>query len=108
MTACEMFDTENFIGAENSYNFFTLRKNNEAIEQEERQRLELTGEYHFGEFVNRFRPGSLVMKSLDGEGLNISTLICCAVSGVIGLIGQITEEQFNFLKQVQDALNNGV
>lgn len=105
MTACEMFDTEIFIGAENSNNFFTLKKNSEAILQEDRQRLELTGEYHFGEFVNRFRAGSLVMKSLEGEGLNISTLICCSVSGVIGLVGQITEEQYNFLIQVQGELN---
>jgi len=105
MTACEMFDTENFIGAENSYNFFTLKKNNEAILQEDRQRLELTGEYHFGEFVNRFRAGSLVMKPLEGEGLNVSTLVCCCVSGVIGLVGQISEEQYNFLNQVQEALN---
>lgn len=100
-----MFDTETFIGAENSNNFFTLKKNSEAILQEDRQRLELTGEYHFGEFVNRFRAGSLVMKSLEGEGLNISTLICCSVSGVIGLVGQITEEQYNFLIQVQGELN---
>jgi hypothetical protein len=45
------------------------------------------------------------MKPLEGEGLNISTLVCCCVSGVIGLVGQISEEQYNFLNQVQEALN---
>lgn len=37
-------------------------QNNDAATEEERARLEPHGEYHLGEFVNRFRRGSLVMQ----------------------------------------------
>jgi DNA damage-binding protein 1 len=46
-------------------------------------RLETVGQYHLGEFVNRFRHGSLVMKLPDTD-LNIPTLIFGTVNGVIG------------------------
>lgn len=52
-----MVNDENFIGAENGYNFFTVAKNSDAITEEDRGRLEITGEYHYGELVNRFRHG---------------------------------------------------
>ncbi len=52
-----MLDDDHFLGAENSYNLFTVAKNTEELDEEERQRLLVTGEYHLGEFVNRFREG---------------------------------------------------
>ena len=89
------------LGAENSYNLFTVRKNSDAATDEERGRLEVrtlrlpacllcgclracatrsaviarrtraqtVGQYHLGEFVNRFRPGSLVMRLPDSGEL---------------------------------------
>jgi len=67
MTAVEMLDDEAYIGAENSYNLFTVRKNSDAATDDERARLEVVGEYHLGEFVNRFRHGSLVMRLPDSR-----------------------------------------
>lgn len=49
-------------GAENSFNLFTVRKNTEAASEVDQQRLQTTGQFHLGEFVNRFRRGSLVMQ----------------------------------------------
>jgi DNA damage-binding protein 1 len=65
-----MLDDDTYLGSENSFNLFTLRKNNEgffvsfpyifiallslsASTQEERGRLEEAGLFHLGDFVNR-------------------------------------------------------
>lgn len=58
MTAVEVLDDDTYIGAENSYNLFTVKRNSDAATDEERARLELCGAYHLGEFVNRFRRGT--------------------------------------------------
>ncbi len=40
MTAVEVLDDDTYLGAENSFNLFTLRKNSEAASDEDRNRLE--------------------------------------------------------------------
>jgi DNA damage-binding protein 1 len=60
MTGAELLTDESFIGAENQYNLFTLTKNPEAESQEERSRLELAGQYHLGEIVNKIRHGKFL------------------------------------------------
>ncbi len=58
MTSIEMLDEDTYIGAENAYNLFVARRNSDAPTDEDRSRLELTAEFHLGEFVNRFRHGT--------------------------------------------------
>ena len=41
MTAVEVLDDDTYLGAENSYNLFTLRKNSDAASDEDRNRLEV-------------------------------------------------------------------
>lgn len=53
-----MIDDDTYIGGENSFNLFTVRKNSDAATEEDRGRLEVVGEFHLGEFVNRFRHGT--------------------------------------------------
>jgi len=108
MTAVDIIDDDNFVGAENSFNIFSVSKNAEAVTDEERGRLEVSGEYHLGEFVNRFRHGSLVMKMPDGEGLNLRTLVWASVSGAIGIIATITPEQFDIFDNLQTAMRKVV
>eukprot|EP00479_Gromia_sphaerica_P002187 TRINITY_DN12625_c0_g1_i1.p1 TRINITY_DN12625_c0_g1~~TRINITY_DN12625_c0_g1_i1.p1 ORF type:complete len:215 (-),score=39.08 TRINITY_DN12625_c0_g1_i1:24-668(-) len=62
-----MFDDEVFIGGENSFNLFTVRKNTNAVSEEERSRLNVIGQYHLGEYVNVFKHGSLVMYMPDPD-----------------------------------------
>ena len=38
-------------------NLFVVHKNSDAATDEERGKLEMVGEFHLGEFVNRFRHG---------------------------------------------------
>ncbi len=45
MTAVDVLDDDKYIGAENSYNLFTVRKNSDAAADEERGRLEVCRQY---------------------------------------------------------------
>ena len=41
MTAVDILDDDTYLGAENSYNLFTVRKNSDAAADEDRNRLEV-------------------------------------------------------------------
>ncbi|KAF3778191.1 DNA damage-binding protein 1 [Nymphaea thermarum] len=105
MTAVEILDDDIYLGAENNFNIFTVRKNMDAATDEERSRLEVVGEYHLGEFVNRFRHGSLVMRMPDSDSGNIPTVIFATINGVIGVIASLPHDQYLFLEKLQMNLN---
>ncbi|KAK9227132.1 hypothetical protein WN943_012181 [Citrus x changshan-huyou] len=104
MSAVEILDDDIYLGAENNFNLFTVRKNSEGATDEERGRLEVVGEYHLGEFVNRFRHGSLVMRLPDSDVGQIPTVIFGTVNGVIGVIASLPHEQYLFLEKLQTNL----
>lgn len=104
MSAVEILDDDIYLGAENNFNLFTVRKNSEGATDEERGRLEVVGEYHLGEFVNRFRHGSLVMRLPDSDVGQIPTVIFGTVNGVIGVIASLPHEQYLFLEKLQSNL----
>ncbi|OMO75054.1 hypothetical protein CCACVL1_16354, partial [Corchorus capsularis] len=104
MSAVEILDDDIYLGAENNFNLFTVRKNSEGATDEERGRLEVVGEYHLGEFVNRFRHGSLVMRLPDSDVGQIPTIIFGTVNGVIGVIASLPQEQYMFLEKLQTSL----
>eukprot|EP00256_Glycine_max_P062141 XP_014631544.1 DNA damage-binding protein 1b [Glycine max] len=104
MSAVEIVDDDIYLGAENSFNLFTVRKNSEGATDEERGRLEVVGEYHLGEFVNRFRHGSLVMRLPDSDVGQIPTVIFGTINGVIGVIASLPHEQYVFLEKLQSNL----
>jgi DNA damage-binding protein 1 len=106
MTAAEIADADNYIGAENSYNLITVRKNLEATTDEDRARLEPGGCFHVGEFVNRFRHGSLVMKAPESEvgSMRLPTILYGTVSGAIGILASIPKELYDSLVLVQAQL----
>jgi DNA damage-binding protein 1 len=62
-TAMSMLTDDVYIGAENWNNFYVLRRNVKAQNEEVRCRLDTVGEFHFGEMCNKFMSGSLVMPS---------------------------------------------
>ena len=57
MTAVSMLDDETYIGSDSTYNLLAWRKRSEGVTDEERQRLELIGEWHLADQVNRFCHG---------------------------------------------------
>uniref|UniRef100_A0A7S0WJG8 DNA damage-binding protein 1 n=1 Tax=Chlamydomonas leiostraca TaxID=1034604 RepID=A0A7S0WJG8_9CHLO len=107
-TAVAMLDDDTYLAAENAYNLFVVRKNLDATSDEERQRLELVGEFHLGEFVNRFRPGCLVMRLPDSELSNVPTLLYGTIDGSLGMIASLPPHTYEFCGKLQDALRKVV
>jgi len=58
-TAVEMLTDNLYLGAENWNNLYILRRNTKATNEEIRCRLDTVGQFHLGESVNKFMPGSL-------------------------------------------------
>lgn len=108
MTAVEVLDEDSYLGADNSHNLFVVRKNADAATDEERQRLDVTGEFHAGDLINAIRPGSLTMSLPDSELGNVPTFVFGTVGGAIGVIAVISREQFEFLSSVEHALRDVV
>eukprot|EP00842_Homolaphlyctis_polyrhiza_P004084 jgi/Hompol1/4677/HPOL_000799-RA len=104
MTSVEAVDDDLFIGADNHYNLFTLRKQADAETEEERGRLRPVGYFHLGELVNRFRKGSLTMKNSDGQLPATPELLYCTVNGSIGVIASLAPETFVVLNEMQEAM----
>ena len=104
MTAVSFLDDDVYLGAENALNLFTARKNADAPTDDERARLEVVGEFHLGEFVNRFRKGSLTMQVTEGGAAPLPTLLYGSVNGVLGVIASLPQSQYAFLHKVQAAL----
>jgi len=111
MTAIAMMDDDIYIGAENECNLFTVRRNADAATDEERGRLEVQGEFHLGEFVNKFVHGSLVMQPTEAESAQGKKLILekpllfGTVNGSIGVIFSISQESYDFFFRLQRALS---
>jgi len=108
MTSVAFLDDDTYLGAENNYNLFIARKNADATTDDERERLEIVGEYHLGEFVNRFRKGSLAMQVAETGAAPIPTLLYATVNGVLGVIASLPAEDFSLLLKVQTALTRVV
>lgn len=101
-------DDETYLGAENNLNLFTVARNVDAMTDEERSRLEITGEYHLGELVNVFTRGSLVMSMRDGESLQVPTLLFGTGNGVIGVLASLPKDVYEFTERLQTAMNKHI
>eukprot|EP00884_Botryococcus_braunii_P023468 jgi/Botrbrau1/9805/Bobra.0322s0012.2 len=108
MTAVTVLDDDCFLGAENCYNLFTVRKNNDSATDEERGNLEVVGEFHLGEIVNRFRAGSLVVRMADQEALHVNTILFGTINGVIGVVASLPQQLFEWFQKLENAMNKVV
>ncbi|KAF7245565.1 DNA damage-binding protein 1 [Varanus komodoensis] len=95
MSAVEILDDDNFLGAENAFNLFVCQKDSAATTDEERQHLQEFGLFHLGEFVNVFCHGSLVMQNL-GE-TSTPTQGSVLFGTVNGMIERKTEPATGFI-----------
>ncbi|XP_067655980.1 DNA damage-binding protein 1-like isoform X1 [Haliotis asinina] len=105
MTAVEVLDDDNFLGAENSFNIFTCQKDSAAATDEDRQQLQEVGLFHLGEFVNVFRHGSLVMQHAGENATPLQgSVLFGTVNGAVGLVAQLPHDFYNFLLEIQTRL----
>jgi len=108
MTAVAFLDDDTFLGAENALNLFAARKRADAPTEEERGRLEVVCEFHLGEFVNRFRRGSLTMQMREAGAEPLPTMLYGSVNGVVGVVASLPQELYVRLAKVQTALSRVV
>jgi DNA damage-binding protein 1 len=109
--AVHALDDETFLVSENSFNLVTLKRNTDNASDDERSRLTLTGEFHMGDSINRFRRGSLVMQLPEAEAGGSEPLVThlfATVHGALGVIAKLPEERFQFLLKVQNAIASTV
>eukprot|EP00033_Pygsuia_biforma_P001101 GCRY01001253.1.p1 GENE.GCRY01001253.1~~GCRY01001253.1.p1 ORF type:complete len:1121 (+),score=337.54 GCRY01001253.1:198-3560(+) len=107
MTGVIALDDVTYLGGENSFNIFTVARNTDSAQDEDRGRLDLVGSYHLGEFVNRFRHGSLVMQSADGAA-RVPCVLYGTINGVIGVIASLPKNDYLFLEKVQQRMSKVV
>ncbi|KAJ2957322.1 hypothetical protein NQZ79_g6952 [Umbelopsis isabellina] len=99
MTGIILPDSDTIIGAEVGYNLFTMGHISHNAAEGSGQ-FELLGEWHLGEYVNRFRHGSLVMSHADLPTTSQSILFG-TINGVLGVMHGITADQYLLLSQVE-------
>ncbi|OZC09249.1 hypothetical protein X798_03793 [Onchocerca flexuosa] len=104
MSACEIIDSDNFLGAENSFNLFTVIKDSFTVFKEEGTRLQELGLFYLGEMVNVFCHGSLTATQVDVAPLYHSSILYGTSDGGIGVIVQIPPILYTFLQDVQKRL----
>ncbi|XP_048886334.1 DNA damage-binding protein 1 [Brienomyrus brachyistius] len=106
MSAIEILDDDNFLGAENAFNLFVCQKDSAATTDEERQHLQEVGVFHLGEFVNVFCHGSLVLQNLgESSTPTQGSVLFGTVNGMIGLVTSLSEGWYSLLMDLQNRLN---
>ena len=113
MTAVEILDDDTYLGAESSYNLFSVKRNKNALTDDLRGTLELSSAFHLGDSVNRFRKGSLVMRmpdqTVEEHSSEISnTWLFGTISGGLGVIATISKKDFDLLNKVQEAMQTTI
>ena len=97
MSAVEMLDADIYIGADNCCNLFTVSQTREGF-------LEVIGEYHLGDLVNRLHHGSLVIHHTDTKIGKYPTVIFGTISGAIGVIASLPRGLYVLLEKLQSLL----
>jgi len=129
VTAIDIMDNGIFLAAENSHNLvaFTASSVHSGKIGDEEDRLLTVGEYHLGDFVNKFTRGTLAMKLPESDSLkiklnfdpkemetdddpkehilnipsNLPSTIFGTIGGSIGVIAQLPQDIFVFLQRMQ-------
>ncbi|CAG8488774.1 3015_t:CDS:10, partial [Ambispora gerdemannii] len=106
MNAVEALDDDEYIGADTSYNLFTVRRNSDSTLDDVRSRLDEEGVFHLGDMVNRFRHGSLAMNLPETDPIATPLLLYCTVSGAIGVIATVNEKKHDILWELQRSMRH--
>jgi len=104
MTSIAFLDDDTYLGVENNMNLFVTKRNSDATTDDDRSRLDVVGEFHLGEFVNRFRRGSLAMQVAEMGVAPLPTLLFATVNGVLGVLATLPPDDYALLSKVQTNL----
>ena len=114
VNAMEILDDSTYLSADIFCNMIVVKPEQQHHESEE-NRLVVAGDFHWGDSINVFCKGSLVMrqKQEEEEPTTDSSIVVRAVpkllfgtaSGAIGVLATITAQEFAILDRLQKALN---
>ena len=103
-TAVEFVEEDIYVVGENNFNLYVCRRNADSASEDERRRLSVEGEFHLGDYVNTFRPGSLVIAPPDADTESYKiTLIGCKSGAIYSMIS-LSSEKFQALTELQQAI----
>jgi hypothetical protein len=96
---------ELILGADEDCNLFSLRRKIDTADAEDRARLVPNGRFHLGSKVNVFKEGSLVRRSANHEASPTVSHIFGTVSGMLGVIVPLSQQDFQFFNRLEDILS---
>ncbi|KAH7910836.1 CPSF A subunit region-domain-containing protein [Hygrophoropsis aurantiaca] len=98
----EMFSDKNMIGANSDYNLFTFSLQTTQLQTT----LERDGNYHLGDLVNKFVPGSLTAYETSNDITLSPKQLFFTSSGQIGVVIDVADELALHLTALQRNLSN--
>jgi len=105
MTAVEVVDDDTFLGTDNAFNMFVCTKDGGATTDEERCQMHDAGRIYLGDMVNTIRHGSLVRQHLGDSIIGTTgSILYGTLSGAVGLVTQISQDDHEFLLDLQERL----
>lgn len=124
ITAVEALGDDLYLAAEESGHLFVYKHTTTKVEEEGERaasgangsanttnmdqvedRLDIVGQWHFGERIHSFRFGSLATNPPDPDTRPVApSLIFCTANGSIGVLADLSEERFKLLLQMQSNL----
>lgn len=81
-----------------------MRYNRDAEDDSTKMALDSVLDFNMGDFVNRIRPGSLVMQLPDAEMARCPVYIAVSVLGMISLCIMLPKNRFQQLQALQSVM----
>ena len=111
MRAVEALNEDYYLGCEDLGNLFVVRRQAEAVAEEERTRMDLQAEMHLGDCINVLRHGSLNRQPAESSdtdalgGIGQTAVLYGTVSGGLGSILSLSESAFRFFSSMERSVN---
>ncbi|CAG9461183.1 unnamed protein product [Pedinophyceae sp. YPF-701] len=106
--AISILDDSTFAMADSYSNITVLAKSDDDAVDEVRQQLQIVGEMHVGQNINRFCAGSLTMRTPDSPLGDAPSQLFCTVQGAIGLMVPLSRKHYDLLSALQLVLQDRV
>lgn len=83
-----------------------MRYNHDAEDDSAKMALDSVLDYNLGDFVNRIKPGSLVMQLPDAEMASCPVYVSVSLLGMISLCIMLPKHRFEQLHALQTVLQS--
>ncbi|ORY85673.1 CPSF A subunit region-domain-containing protein [Protomyces lactucae-debilis] len=105
MSAVSYFGETTILAGEIEGNLILYAPSDSPLAENE-MRLDRTGTFRYGEFINRIVPGQIMQQ--DDDAIVKPHCVFATVDGSIGIVGEIQGDQVNFLLALQTAIGETI